>query len=174
MKRQRTTGKFGSLLVILLGIGLFAEAAPQSGKVTIAKGDVKVTPPGGGEAVELKVGDRVEVGSTVTTGPDSRVVIVITPRSAIRVAADSSVVLETVDETVSPKKILIDVRSGGLGALLRPGAAEEMDFRIKTPSGTAAARGTFFAVFVDEGKGYTQVKEGRVEIIPDQEEGGIQ
>ncbi|MEM7698106.1 MAG: FecR family protein, partial [Verrucomicrobiota bacterium] len=112
-------------------------------------------------------GATVVVGSTVKTGPDSRAVIVITPRSAIRVAADSEVVIEKVDETATPEEVMIDLKDGSLGALLKPNAAGAMDFQIRTPSGVAAARGTFFAVVVEDGKGYAQVKEGRVEIIPE-------
>lgn len=149
-----------------VSVAVFVQAAPESGKVTVAVGDVKVTPKGGGAAVALQAGDTVAVGSTVATGADSRAVIVITPRSAIRVAADSEVVIETVDETASPKNVMIDLKSGGLGALLKPNAADELDFKIRTPSGVAAARGTFYAVVVEDGKGYAQVKEGRVEIIP--------
>src|SRR5690606_13991744 len=103
---------------------VFVQAAPESGMVTVAEGDVKVTPKDGAEAV-LKKGDKVAVGSTVKTGADSRAVIVITPRSAIRVAADSEVVIEIVDENASPKNVMVDVKSGGLGALLKPNAAGE-------------------------------------------------
>lgn len=149
---------------------VFAQAAPESGDVTVAVGDVKVTPADGGAEVAVEAGDKIAVGSTVKTGPNSRAVIVITPRSAIRVAADSEVVIETVDEAASPKNVMIDVKSGGLGALLKPNAADELDFKIRTPSGVAAARGTFYAVVVEDGKGYAQVKEGRVEIIPDADE----
>lgn len=148
---------------VLLAVSV--QAAPESGMVTVAEGDVRVTPKDGAEAVVNK-GDKVAVGSTIKTGANSRAVIVITPRSAIRVAADSEVVIETVDEDVSPKDVLVDVKSGGLGALLKPNAAGELDFKIRTPSGVAAARGTFYAVVVENGKGYAQVKEGRVEIIP--------
>ncbi|MCG8598896.1 MAG: FecR family protein, partial [Verrucomicrobiales bacterium] len=100
------------------------------------------------------------------TGADSRAVVVITPRSAIRIAANSEVVIETVDEEASPKKVMIDLKDGSLGALLKPNAAGELDFQVRTPSGVAAARGTFYSVVVKDGKGYAQVKEGRVEIVP--------
>jgi len=140
-------------------------AAPKSGNVTVAVGDVRVTPPGGAAAA-LKAGDTVAVGSTVTTGAGSRAVIVMTPRSAIRVAANTQVVIEEIVEAATPPKVTIDLKDGSLGALLKPGAGAEMDFKIKTPSGIAAARGTFYAVVVENGKGFAQVKEGKVEIVP--------
>lgn len=141
------------------------DAAPQSGKVTVSVGDVKVTPPGGA-AQALAAGAVVATGSTVTTGAGARAVIVMTPRSAIRVGENSTVVIEEVVETATPPKVTLDLKDGSLGALLKPGAGAEMDFKIKTPSGIAAARGTYYAVVVENGKGFAQVKEGKVEIIP--------
>jgi hypothetical protein len=41
-----------------------------------------------------------------------------------------------------------------------------MDFKIKTPSGVAAARGTFYSVVVEKGKGFVQTESGEVQIIP--------
>jgi hypothetical protein len=146
------------------------EAAPESGKVTVAVGDVKAVKTAGEAGVPIEKGDTVEVGTTILTGPASRAVIVITPRSAIRVAENSEVVIETIDETVTPSVVMIDVKDGSLGALLKPNAAGELDFKVRTPSGVAAARGTFYSVAVKDGKGYAQVKEGRVEIIPNPEE----
>lgn len=140
-------------------------AAPTSGKVTVAVGDVKVTPPGGAQAA-LKAGDTVAVGSTVTTGAGARAVIVMTAKSAIRVAQNSQVTIEEIVEAATPPKVTLDLKDGSLGALLRPGAGAEMDFKIKTPSGIAAARGTYYAVVVENGKGFAQVKEGKVEIVP--------
>ena len=64
----------------------------------------------------------------------------------------------------------INLKDGSLGALLNPNAAGELDFKVRTPSGVAAARGTFYAVVGKDGKGYAQVKEGRVEIIPEEGE----
>lgn len=142
-----------------------AVPAPKSGAVTVAVGDVKSTPKGGA-AVALKKGDTVAVGSTVTTGAGARAVIVMTPKSAIRVGEKSQVVIEEIVEAATPPKVTLDLKDGSLGALLKPGAGAEMDFKIRTPSGIAAARGTYYAVVVENGKGFAQVKEGKVEIVP--------
>jgi len=145
---------------------LFLEAAPESGRVTVAVGDVKAITAEGEPAAAIEKGDKVAVGTTVLTGPESRAVIVITPRSAIRIAENSEVVIETIDEAASPSDVTINLKEGSLGALLKPNAATELDFKVRTPSGVAAARGTFYSVAVKDGKGFTQVKEGRVEVIP--------
>lgn len=143
-----------------------ALAEPESGKVTVSVGDVQVIAKAGDAPVAVKPGDIVAVGSTITTGAGARAVIVITPRSAIRIAENSEVVIEIVDETVLPKKVTVDLKDGSLSALLKPNAAGELDFQVRTPSGVAAARGTFFSVAVKDGKGFAQVKEGRVDVIP--------
>lgn len=143
-----------------------APAEPESGKVTVSVGDVQVIAKAGDAPVAVKPGDKVVVGSTIKTGAGARAVVVITPRSAIRIAENSEVVIEVVDETVLPKKVTVDLKDGSLSALLKPNAAGELDFQVRTPSGVAAARGTFFSVAVKDGKGFAQVKEGRVDVIP--------
>lgn len=152
-------------LVCLPSRGQAQDDAPKSGKVTVSVGDVKVTPPGGA-AKALVAGDIVTTGSTVTTGAGARAVIVMTPKSAIRVGENSTVLVEEIVEAANPPKVTLDLKDGSLGALLKPGAGAEMDFKIKTPSGIAAARGTYYAVVVENGKGFAQVKEGKVEIVP--------
>jgi hypothetical protein len=153
-------------LIALIACSSYArDEAPKSGKVSVSVGDAEVTPPGGAAAA-LAAGDIVATGSTVTTGAGARAVIVMTARSAIRVGENSIILIEEIDETVNPPKVTIDVKDGSPGALLKPGAGAEMDFKIKTPSGIAAARGTYYAVEVEDGKGFAQVKEGKVEIIP--------
>lgn len=162
----------GALLV--LGSHTIAHAEPESGKVTVAVGEVKAISKDGGAETAVKAGDKVAVGTTIKTGANSRAVVVVTARSAIRISENSEVVIETVDETATPNQVLIDLKDGSLGALLKPNAAGELDFKVRTPSGVAAARGTFYAVAVKDGKGYAQVKEGRVEIIPNAKAGGNQ
>ncbi|MEQ1838769.1 MAG: FecR family protein [Verrucomicrobiales bacterium] len=155
----------GFALICLSGAPMFSFGAPQSGKVTVAVGDVKTTPDAG-VPLPVKAGQTVAVGSKITTGPGARAVVVMTPRSAIRISENSEVLIAEVDEAANPAKVLVDLKSGSLGALLKPAADSPMDFRIKTPSGVAAARGTFYSVAVKDGKGFAQVKEGVIQIIP--------
>lgn len=159
-------GYFYILSIALGGLVSSVHAAPESGSVTVAVGEVTFTDKDG-NAVAVKAGDKVAVGGTVKTGAGARAVVVITPRSAIRVAEKSEVLIAEVTETSTPKRVLLDLKAGSMGALLKPNAAGEMDFKIRTPSGIAAARGTYFSVAVENGKGFAQVKEGRVEIIPE-------
>ena len=153
-------------LACLTWPGSNTRAEPQSGRVTVAVGQVSVVPPGEAQAQLLAAGDVVAVGSTVRTGEGARAIIVMTPRSAIRVAENSELVIETVAAEANPPKVTVDLKDGSLGAMLKPEDNERIDFQIRTPSGIAAARGTFFAVVVEDGVGFAQVKEGRVELTP--------
>jgi hypothetical protein len=153
-------------LVTIVIPAMTSLAEPEGGKVTVAVGDVQVIAKAGEAPVAVKPGDKVVVGSTIKTGAGARAVVVITSRSAIRIAENTEVLLEVVDETVLPKKVTVDLKDGSLSALLKPNAAGELDFQVRTPSGVAAARGTFFSVAVKDGKGFAQVKEGRVDVIP--------
>lgn len=168
---QTASVKLAAVILFVSGAFQLSRAAPESGTVTVAIGEVNALVGEGANPTPVEKGDKVAVGTTIKTGAASRAVVVITPRSAIRISENSEVVIETVDEEASPKVVMIDLKEGSLGALLKPNAAGELDFKVRTPSGVAAARGTFYAVVVKDGKGYAQVKEGRVEIIPNPDAG---
>ena len=151
------------IFLVLAGYGF---AVGSDGVVSIAVGKVTMIPVGGGAEQALKVGDAVPVGSTVKTGMASRAVIKTTKQSAVRIAENSeAVIMELVDADATPK-VLIDLKAGSMGALIQPQAQAVMDFKIKTPSGIAAARGTMYAVAVEDGKGYVKVEHGKVDVIP--------
>ena len=154
-----------ALLLVFCGqVMLFA--AESGGVVSIAVGTVTMIPANGGAEQPLKVGDAVPVGATVKTGASSRAVIKTTKQSAVRIAENSqALMLELVESDVTPK-VLIDLKSGSLGALIQPQAQGAMDFKVKTPTGIAAARGTMYAVAVEDGKGYVKVEHGKVDVIP--------
>lgn len=154
------------LSVLLFALSGHGIAADSNGLVSIAIGNVTLIPTGGGAEKPLKVGDAVPIGSTVKTGMASRAVIKTTKQSAVRIAENSqAVILDLVDSDTTPK-VLIDLKAGSLGALIQPQAQATMDFKIKTPSGIAAARGTMYAVAVEDGKGFVKVEHGKVDVIP--------
>lgn len=155
------------MLLWMVQAGTALQAAPEPGNVTVAVGEVTVIAPGEAEPRPLAAGDRVAVGSVVKTGAGARAVIVMTPRSAIRVAENTELTIETVEAGANPPKVTVDLRDGSLGAMMKPEDGQIIDFQIRTPSGIAAARGTFFAVVVEDGVGFAQVREGRVELRPE-------
>lgn len=160
------TAKKSFLCVLLLALHGLALADGSNGLVSIAVGNVALIPAGGGAEKALKVGDAVPVGSTVKTGVASRAVIKTTKQSAVRIAENSQAVfMELVDSDTTPK-VLVDLKAGTMGALIQPQAQSAMDFKIKTPSGIAAARGTMYAVSVEDGKGFVKVDHGKVDVTP--------
>ncbi|MFT5466098.1 MAG: hypothetical protein ACI8UO_001196 [Verrucomicrobiales bacterium] len=152
--------------LFILASPLIGQEPSFEGKTAVVVGQVTVTPNGGAE-VPLKIGDIVAVGSTIKTGPNSRAVIATTRQSAARIGADTEIVFEELDDDDAAPKVLLDLKSGSMGSLIQPQSGVNLDFRIRTPSGIAGARGTFFAVAVENGEGFIQVKEGKVAIKPD-------
>jgi len=154
-----------ALLLVLLG-QVVSYAAEPGAEVSIAVGTVTMIPANGGAEQPLKVGDVVPVGATVKTGVSSRAVVKTTKQSAIRIAENSQVVMMELVESDTTPKVLVDIKSGSLGALIQPQAQGVMDFKVKTPTGIAAARGTMYAVAVEDGKGFVKVEHGKVDVIP--------
>ena len=162
----KLTNRSLCIAILILGGAFPSLVAQTDGKLSVVVGDVKLTPPGGGPADPAKQGAVVKVGSTITTGAGARAVLVTTRQSAVRIAENSSVVVEDLQDSEATPKVLLDLKNGSMGALIQPQAQTAMDFKIKTPSGVAAARGTFYSVAVEDGKGYVQVKEGNVAVTP--------
>jgi hypothetical protein len=63
---------------------------------------------------------------------------------------------------VTQREAHVQLTSGVVSALIDPRTPTVTDFQIQTPEGVAAARGTFYAVLVYQGKTYVGVKEGKV------------
>jgi hypothetical protein len=146
------------------------EAAPVDATVSSTTGDAEVAAPGSAHYTALKVGQAVPIGSTIRTGDDGVVILVTTPGSSVRI--DNDTILKINDlgyakdgDTVTERKADLDLKTGGVAALIDPSTPKITKFNIQTPQGGAAARGTFYAVVVDHGKAYVGVKEGKVAVI---------
>jgi hypothetical protein len=157
----------------LLAAGLFlifpgtGEAAPVKAVVDSVSGTVEFAPPGSASFSPLKKGQELAVGSTVRTGDDGRAIIVTTPGSAIEVGNGSNLKINELafskaGSTVTEQKAHLELTSGVVSALIDHNTPKVTDFSIQTPQGAAAARGTFYAVTVVNGKTYIGVKEGKV------------
>ncbi|MBI4026853.1 MAG: FecR domain-containing protein [Verrucomicrobia bacterium] len=132
-------------------------------------GTVEYALPGETGFKPLKADQTLPMGTTVQTGKSGRAVIVTLPGAAIRMEGSSKVVLSELDfeksgEKVTSRKAMIDLQSGTVSALISKNDPQTTDFRIKTPQGVAAARGTFYAVTVEGDKAHVAVKEGKVGI----------
>jgi hypothetical protein len=115
----------------------------------------------------LKKGQLLAAGTTVRTGEDGNVVLTATPGSAIKIAPNSILKVNELafaqsGSQVTERKARLQLTSGLVSALVDPSTPKVTDFQIQTPQGAAAARGTFYAVAVYDGKTYVGVQKGRV------------
>lgn len=143
------------------------QAAPVKALVNSVSGTVEFAPPGSTSFSPLKKGQELGAGSTVRTGDDGKAIIVTTPGSAIEVGNGSNLKITELafaksGSTVTQQKAHLELTSGVVSALIDHNTPKVTDFSIQTPQGAAAARGTFYAVYVIHGKTYVGVKEGKV------------
>jgi len=164
-----------TILPVLIGFALAVPSvwsqadvntSKKAGTATLVVGDVSFVEKAGDTKQALKSGAVLKVGSTIFTGRNSRAVVLTSRQSAIRIGANSEVVLDEmkIGAAGEKPKVQVNLKQGSLGALIKSKELGAMDFKVKTPHGIAAARGTFYAVAVTDDKTYTQVGEGVVEV----------
>ena len=158
-------------LLLILGIillsGVALKAAPSTATVFAVSGTVEFKVPGGFSFAPLKKGAILAIGTTIRTGEDGTATLVTTPGSAIQIGHDSNLKLNDLayganGKTVTERKAVMTLNEGVVTALIDPKTPKITDFKIQTPQGAAAARGTYYAVLVMKGKTYIGVKEGKV------------
>ena len=97
-------------------------------------------------------------------------VLVTTPGSAIQLGNSSILKINNLafakaGSSVPQRTADLQLTSGVVSALIDPSTPKITDFQVQTPEGSAAARGTFYAVMVYQGKTYVSVAHGRVGAI---------
>jgi hypothetical protein len=155
--------------ILYFSILFCASAAPIEGNTKSVSGKVEFAAPGATAFKALKAGQALPVGSTIKTGPDGVAIILTVPGAAIRVGPDSQLIIQELDfekggAKQMKRKATLDLKTGTVSALIEGNMPETTDFRIKTPQGIAAARGTFYGVTVVDGKAHVAVQEGKVGI----------
>lgn len=145
-------------------------AATISAHVFSVSGTAEFAAPGSSSYAPLVKGQVLAVGSTVRTGDDGIAVLVTTPGSAIQVGNSSILKINQLafaktGGDVTQRTAVLQLTSGVVSALIDPSTPKITDFRVQTPEGAAAARGTFYAVLVYHGKTYIGVKEGKVGVV---------
>jgi len=172
MNRNPLLLRTGSLLGAFLLAQVFTSlsADPVKAVVESVQGTVEFAPPASGSFSPLKTGQILDVGSTIRTGGDGTADILTTPGSAIHVGNDSNLRLNVLafaksGSTVTQREAHIQLTSGVVSALIDPSTPKITDFQVQTPEGSAAARGTFYAVMVRHGKTYVSVEQGKVGAI---------
>ena len=156
-----------AILALVVFSGAVLHAATVNAVVWTVNGSAEYAGPGSTSYAPLKKGQILGIGSTVRTGDNGMAVLVTTPGSAIQVGNSSVVRLNALafarsGSTITQRQAVLQLTTGVVSALIDPSTPNITDFRIQTPQGAAAARGTFYAVLVYNGKTYVGVKEGKV------------
>jgi len=159
------------LAVVMMALGATVlRAEPVEALVESVHGTVEFAPPGSSSFAPLKKGQQLAVGSTIRTGSDGSADIITTPGSAIQLGSNSNLRLNALafaksGSTVTQREAHLQLTSGVMSALIDPSTPKITDFQVQTPEGSAAARGTFYAVMVSHGKTYVSVEQGKVGTI---------
>jgi len=149
-------------------------------------GSVQAADPGSTAFHSVGAGDKLSAGTTIKTGAGSEAIIVATPGAAVRIDENTTVQVQDMQFTNAAdagdgklrRKATLDLTSGTVSSLIDHSTPDQTDFVVKTPQGSAAARGTFYGVTVKNGQTFYKVQEGKVGIAaniePDKKKAGAQ
>lgn len=153
-------------VMLMLGASM-AEAGKFMAKVHAVRGDATHQAPGETNWQPLQRGQNLPIGTTVKTGRNGFLILATVPGTAVRVARNTTMTISDLEYKPSAtdgpqRKALLDLKDGTVSAMISKDQPETTDFKINTPQGTAAARGTFYGVTVKEGQMYLGVESGAV------------
>ena len=159
---------------MLLAAGMAGlRAATVSAVCNSATSPAEFAEPGTASFAPLHKGQVLPIGCTVRTGDGGGAVLVTTPGSAIKIGSDSVLRINDLafaksGSAVTERKARLQLTSGVVSAMIDPTTPKITDFKIQTPQGVAAARGTFYAVIIAHGKTYVSVDHGKVGVLAQQ------
>ncbi len=161
------------LLLALAPVWLKANDAPRSAKIIAVSGPVSVTTASGTN--NGAVGTLVPVGATVKTAADGQATIQFFDGTVVLVQPDTVVGVQahdvTTDKGATKENTLLDLRVGGVVASLDPAKKDVNNFKVRTPRGVAAARGTVLSVRVQQDSSSTvTTMHGTVTFLTDKGE----
>jgi hypothetical protein len=136
--------------------------ADDKARVSSVSGRVTYATPEKAEFSPLAAGAEIPIGSRIRTGSDGTAIIIVVSGAAMQIAENSDVSIETMSSDAAKRKALVSLKTGTVSALIDPKRSKQTDFKIQTPQGVAAARGTFYGVTVQKGKTFVGVKKGKV------------
>lgn len=161
-----------ALVLASLPLLLRGEELVRTAKLLAVNGSVSISLPSG--AGSATVGADLPVGTVVTTSAGGQATIKFFDGTVAVVQPETAVSIQTHSVTaesgaVQKENTQLDLRSGGVIASLDPAKKNVTNFRVRTPKGIAAARGTVFAVRVNPGTSDASVTtmNGTVTLITD-------
>ena len=151
-----------ALCVVVMGIAAGTASAEDKARVNSVSGRVSYSAPHSDSFSPLAAGAEIPVGSRIRTGGDGTAVVIVVSGAAMQISENSDVTIASMSSTPEKRKALVTLKSGTVSALIDPTRSKQTDFKIQTPQGVAAARGTFYGVTVKNGKTFVGVKKGKV------------
>jgi len=153
MKRLQTIA--GCLLAfVLAGVISLKSAEPGKieGKAIVRTISGKATYTSGGGSLPLKVNMELPASSTITTGPDSFVLLNVNGlSSAVRIDANTTMGIEKMirigAEREGDTETMLNLNVGSILGQVKKVSANS-SYEIKTPRGVAGIRGTDFQITV--------------------------
>ena len=150
------------LCVLATGFALGHAKGEDMARVSSVGGRVNYSAPHSDSFAPLTAGASIPIGSRIRTGSDGTAVVIVVSGAAMQISENSDLTLASMSSTPEKRKALVTLKSGTVSALIDPKRSKQTDFKIETPQGVAAARGTFYGVTVKNGKTYVGVKKGKV------------
>lgn len=157
------------LAVLILAGGVRAE---NTASVSSVNGKVTFAASPSAQFVPLTAGAEIPIGSRIRTGPNSTAVVIVVRGAAMQIAENSDLTIDALVSGAAKRKALVSLKTGTVSALIDPKRSKQTDFKIQTPQGVAAARGTFYGVTVKKGKTFVGVKKGKVGVAHTPQSGG--
>lgn len=115
----------------------------MSAKLTSISGDVSVRRSGGSFA-DANRGQELQASDDLSTGPDSSATLTFSDGSTMVVRPLSQISLASLTRQRDNVKVRVNLRIGQVAAKINKTQTETTDYSIKTPTATAAVRGTEF------------------------------
>ncbi len=149
-----------------------ADSQATEATVLRVQGSATVLLPGASDSVPLTVGMTVPTGATITTGAGSEVDLKPFAGGMTAVKANTRVDIEELSVNksrsgkVTKQTAKLNLRSGNLISTLDPARKAINNYGIRTPKGVAAARGTVYAVSVNQTGSSVATLTGTVTLTP--------
>ena len=151
-----------SFLALALMFAASVAFSQDKARVSSVTGRVTYAPSATADFVPLTAGLEIPTGSRIRSGKDGTAVVIVVSGAAMQISENSEVTIDSMSSDTAKRKALVSLKSGTVSALIDPKRSKQTDFKIQTPQGVAAARGTFYGVTVKKGKTYVGVKKGKV------------
>ncbi|HNT37300.1 MAG TPA: FecR family protein, partial [bacterium] len=149
-------------LMILATVGISTSPAQESGNANVVSvsGEASMQMPPATEWQAVEAGASLPQGTQIRTEPAASVLIEFKPGHRSQIAGGSFVTLSELSyaEEQGPEKTTVDLAVGKILSNVKKLRTTNSEYSVRTPTASAAVRGTVYEVVYDPGTRHTQVK----------------